>query len=84
MTSGLPPAGATPLLAMEHRVRTRAGAEAYAKRSCTVEPVFGDCKENRGFRGFMRRGLPAVHRMAAVSPSVLSTMAALRHPGGDR
>ena len=58
-TSGLPPEGSSTLEAMEHRLRTPEGTEAYAKRSCTVEPVFGDIKENRRFRRFRRRGLSA-------------------------
>jgi transposase len=59
-TSGPPPAGASPLDAMEHRLRTPEGSAAYALRSCTVEPVFGNHKENRGFRRFTRRGVDAV------------------------
>ena len=59
-TTGPPPDGATPLEAMEHRLRTPEGAAAYATRSHTVEPVFANSKENRGFRGFRRRGLEAV------------------------
>ena len=58
-TTGPAPEGATPLEAMEHRLRTEEGAGEYAKRSFTVEPVFGQVKENRGFRRFMRRGLGA-------------------------
>ncbi|MDA8038274.1 MAG: transposase [Actinomycetota bacterium] len=58
-TSGPPPAGASPLEQMEHRPRTEAGMIAYAKRSCTVEPVIGQTKENRGIRRFMRRGVSA-------------------------
>jgi transposase len=58
-TTGPPPIDATTLEAMEHRLRTAEGAEAYAKRSHTVEPVFGDHKENRGWRQFRRRGLTA-------------------------
>jgi DDE family transposase len=58
-TVGPPPEGASPLEAMEHRLRTPEGAAAYALRSCTVEPVFGQAKENRGIRRFMRRGLAA-------------------------
>lgn len=58
-TSGEPPQNASPLEAMEHRLRTADGARAYAKRSHTVEPVFGDHKENRGWRRFRRRGLSA-------------------------
>lgn len=59
-TTGPPPSNATPLEQMEHRLRTKEGAAAYATRSHTVEPTFGDVKENRGFRRFMRRGLAAV------------------------
>ncbi|MGH9157220.1 MAG: transposase [Acidimicrobiales bacterium] len=58
-TSGPPPEGASALEAMEHRLRTTEGAAAYARRSCTIEPVFGQAKENRGMRRFMRRGLAA-------------------------
>lgn len=58
-TQGPPPKDASPLDTMEHRLRTPEGAAAYALRSCTVEPVFGQAKENRGVRRFMRRGLTA-------------------------
>ncbi len=58
-TTGPPPENASPIEAMEHRLRTPDGAETYALRSRTVEPVFGDIKENRGWRRFRRRGLGA-------------------------
>jgi transposase len=58
-TTGPPPEGLSALEAMEHRLRTAEGAEAYAQRSHTVEPVFADIKENRGWRRFRRRGLSA-------------------------
>lgn len=58
-TQGPPPDNATPVEAMEHRLRTAEGHAAYALRSCTIEPVFGQAKENRGMRRFMRRGLAA-------------------------
>jgi transposase len=57
---GDPPADATPRAAMEHRLRTQAGAALYGLRQHTVEPVFGTIKHGRGFRGFVRRGLGAV------------------------
>ncbi len=57
-TQGDPPKGATPLEAMEHRLRTAEGAAAYAMRSHTVEPVFAS-KSNHDFRRFRRRGLEA-------------------------
>jgi transposase len=58
-TTGPPPEGASTLEAMEHRLRTIEGAQTYAQRSHTVEPVFADHKENRGWRRFRRRGLDA-------------------------
>ncbi|CAN5178564.1 hypothetical protein BH18ACT4_BH18ACT4_15600 [soil metagenome] len=58
-TTGPAPEGASALEAMEHRLRTEEGAAAYGRRSCTVEPIFGQTKENRGIRRFMRRGLAA-------------------------
>ena len=63
-TTGPPPEGASTLVQMEHRLRTKEGAAAYATRSHTVEPVFGDVKENHGFRRFMRRGLDAANSEA--------------------
>ena len=58
-TTGPPPQDATPLDAMEHRLRTEEGAGAYAQRGHLIEPVFGDRKQNRGYRAFRRRGLSA-------------------------
>lgn len=46
--------------AMEAKVRSEAGRAAYAKRKWTVEPVFGQMKEARGFRRFHLRGLKKV------------------------
>ena len=59
-TEGPPPSDATPIAAMGHRLRTEEGAALYAKRQHTIEPIFGDIKELRGFRRFSRRGLDAV------------------------
>jgi transposase len=59
-TSGPPPPDATPVEEMEHLLRTTQGAAAYAKRSCLIEPIFGDRKHNRGIHAFRRRGLSAV------------------------
>ena len=56
LTEDPPPVGASQLDAMEHRLRTLEGATLYKLRSHTVEPVFGQIKENRGIRRFMRRG----------------------------
>jgi transposase len=56
---GEPPPGAGPLEAMEHKLLTKAGAEAYRRRQHTVEPVFGHHKFNRGYTRFVRRGRSA-------------------------
>lgn len=43
----------------QERLRTDAGRAAYAHRGRTVEPVFGQIKEQQRFRRFSRRGLTA-------------------------
>lgn len=58
-TTGPPPPDATPAEEMEHLLRTPQGTAAYAQRSCLIEPIFGDRKQNRGIRNFRRRGLNA-------------------------
>ncbi len=54
------PADATPMQAMAHRLKTKAGRAAYALRKQTVEPVFGIIKSVMGFRQFSLRGLKKV------------------------
>jgi transposase len=54
------PAEATPMQAMAHRLKTKAGRAAYALRKQTVEPVFGIIKSVMGFRQFLLRGLEKV------------------------
>jgi hypothetical protein len=78
-TTGPPPADASVLEAMEHRLRTPEGAAAYATRSHTVEPVFGDTKENRGYRRFMRRGLEAANSEASLIFSVHNLLKIFHH-----
>ena len=45
---------------MRERLCAPEGKQAYRLRKQTVEPVFGQVKEARGFRRFLRRGLEAV------------------------
>jgi transposase len=45
--------------AMTAKLRSDDGKACYAKRKETVEPVFGQIKDGRGARRFLRRGLPA-------------------------
>jgi len=44
---------------MERKLATEEGRAIYKKRGQTVEPVFGQIKEGRGFSRFSGRGLPA-------------------------
>lgn len=54
------PDDATPIQAMAHRLKTKAGRALYALRKQTVEPVFGIIKSVMGFRQFSLRGLKKV------------------------
>jgi hypothetical protein len=47
---------------MRRTLRTKQGRRVYAKRKVTVEPVFGQIKQGRGFRQFLLR---AITRSAA-------------------
>ncbi len=44
---------------MERKLLTKRGRELYKKRGQTVEPIFGQIKDNRGIRHYMRRGIEA-------------------------
>ena len=46
---------------MRRKLRTKRGRQRYALRMETVEPVFGQIKEGRGFRQFLLRGLEKVN-----------------------
>ena len=45
---------------MRRKLQTRRGRQRYALRMQTVEPVFGQIKQGRGFRQFLLRGLEKV------------------------
>lgn len=45
---------------MREKMKVPVSKEIYALRSRTVEPVFGDIKENKGLRSFLTRGLKRV------------------------
>lgn len=53
---GRPPLNLDPREKMRHKLATPKGKERYSTRKKTVEPVFGQLKEARGFRRFMLRG----------------------------
>src|SRR5712692_243437 len=53
----------TPATAKERmaaKVQTPEGKALYARRKVSVEPVFGQIKEVRGFRRFLLRGLAKI------------------------
>ena len=47
---------------MRRKLQTKRGRQRYALRMETVEPVFGQIKQARGFRQFLLRGLEKVNR----------------------
>ena len=47
---------------MREKLRTEAGRTVYKMRKAIVEPVFGQIKEQRGFRRFSLRGKENVSR----------------------
>jgi transposase len=55
-----PPEKPTPLVAMEHRLKTPEGKKRYALRKQIPEPVFGIIKSALGFRQFLLRGIDRV------------------------
>jgi len=66
-TSPLPPAprgripkGLSLKERMRRKLRTKKGQNIYSKRKVSVEPVFGQIKQARGFRQFLLRGLRKV------------------------
>lgn len=54
------PKGLPPIGRMRRKLRTKRGKRRYALRMETVEPVFGQIKQARGFRQFLLRGLRKV------------------------
>ena len=45
---------------MNEKMNTEKGKEIYKLRAITVEPAFGDIKENKGIREFLTRGIKTV------------------------
>lgn len=54
------PSRLSPADRMRRKLRTKQGRGRYALRMGTVEPVFGQVKQGRGFRQFLLRGLEKV------------------------
>ena len=66
------------------RMRTQRGRQRYALRMGTVEPVFGQIKQARGFRQFLLRGLAKVKlewKLICAGHNLLKLFSALNsHP----
>ncbi|MFQ5859354.1 MAG: IS1182 family transposase [Anaerolineae bacterium] len=54
---GRPPANLTLRERMARKLRTVVGKKTYSRRKVIVEPVFGQIKQARRYRQFLRRGL---------------------------
>ena len=54
------PKGLGPRERMRRKLQTKRGRQRYALRMETVEPMFGQIKQGRGFRQFLLRGLERV------------------------
>ena len=70
---------------MRRKLRTQRGKQRYALRMGTVEPVFGQIKQGRGFRQFLLRGLEKVKlewRLICAGHNLLKLFSALKltHP----
>jgi transposase len=63
---GRPPARLSVRDRMARKLATRSGQKVYALRKTIVEPVFGQIKQARGFRQFLRRGLERVQQEWAL------------------
>lgn len=63
---GRPPKNLTPKDRMRRKLSTLRGRATYAWRQILPEPVFGQIKQARGFRQFLRRGLEAVNEEWAL------------------
>ena len=61
-SSDPPPPDVTPKEAMREKLRTETDRAVYKMRKAIVEPVFGQIKEQRGFRRFSLRGKDNVRR----------------------
>ena len=63
---GRPPAGLSIKERMQRKLRTKRGHKIYSRRKVIAEPPFGQIKQARGFRQFLRRGLERVQQEWAL------------------
>lgn len=81
---GRPPRALRGRERMARTLATRRGRMIYALRKTIVEPVFGQIKQARGFRQFLRRGLAAVQQewaLICLSHNLLKLHAATTRSG---
>ncbi len=74
------PKSATVKDRMARKLRTKKGRETYSKRKSSVEPVFGQIKDGRGFRRFLLRGIEAVRaewRLICLTHNILKLFRSL-------
>jgi transposase len=75
------PKTATRVDRMARKLRTKAGAAAYAARKAIVEPVFGQIKHARGFRQFLLRGIEKVQGEWSLVCTTHNILKLYRHCG---
>jgi transposase len=63
---GRPPTGLSVRQKMARKLATIAGRKTYSRRKVIAEPVFGQIKQARGFRQFLRRGVENVRNEWAL------------------
>lgn len=72
---------------MRRKLRTKWGRQRYAYRMVTVEPVFGQIKQGRGFRQFLLRGIQKVKlewRLICTGHNLLKLFTALGRNSSPR
>ena len=76
------PTNMPPRERMERALLTKRGQALYRMRGQTVEPVFGQIKEPRRIRRFMRRGLPACESEWKLIAATHNLLKLFRHGHG--
>jgi hypothetical protein len=66
--------------AMTAKLQSEDGKARYAKRKQTIEPVFGQLKEQQGARRFLRRGLAACQAEWKLLCGTHNLLKLWRHP----
>ena len=67
---------------MRRKLRTKQGRQRYSLRMETVEPVFGQIKQGRGFRQFLLRGLEKVNLEWSLTCAGHNLLKLFQHDAG--